>query len=76
MLLVSDIRFSSDCRVVDINIKASKTDPFKTGCTIRVGAVGGVLHPLRSLLHYLQRDNNGPIFSFYNGMLLTRRDLF
>ena len=58
-----------------INIKTSKTDPSKTGCIIRVGAIGGVLCPLRALLHHLHqhRDNNGPLFFFYNGTLLTRR---
>ena len=74
-LLVSDIRFAADRRVAHINIKTSKTDPFKTGCIIRVGAIGGVFCPLQNLLRHLHqhRDNNGPLFSFFNGTLLTRR---
>ncbi len=59
---------------VEVRIKASKTDPFRLGVTIYLGATGKWLCPVASLLAYMVLRGNkaGPLFSFSNGRLLTR----
>ena len=71
-----DIRFDSlaDPTSATIVIKASKTDPFKEGTTIALGATGDALCPIRALLEYgmARGAGDGPLFVFKDGCPLTR----
>ena len=64
----------SQPRWLEVRIKASKTDPFRHGVSIYVGATGGTLCPVAAVLAYLvQRGTRkGPLFQFKNGQYLTR----
>ena len=59
---------------LEVHIKASKTDPFRCGVTIYVGATGKWLCPVASVLSYMaQRGNKtGSLFMFRDGFPLTR----
>ena len=59
---------------LEIRIKASKTDPFRQGVTVYVGATGRRLCPVAAGLAYMvQRSTRpGPLFLFKNGQALTR----
>ena len=76
-LLLSDISFTPDRSVLRLHIKSSKTDPFKVGCVVRIGAIGEPLCPVQSLLAFLQIRGclPGPLFVFRDGRYLTRRYL-
>ncbi len=51
---------------VEVRIKASKTDPFRDGVTLYLGATGKWLCPVAAVLSYLvQRGKReGPLFVF------------
>ena len=57
-----------------INIKASKTDPFRQGVTITLGKTDQQLCPLTALLPFIALRNTqpGPLFQFTDGSFLTR----
>ena len=76
-LLRHDIRFSMDYSVVHIWVKASKTDPFRSGVTIRLGATKNEFCPVRALDAYisLRGPAAGPLFRFSDGTYLIRRHL-
>ena len=76
-LLVQDISFNSDYTLMYVHIKASKTDPFRTGCTIRVAAVGGIVCPVLLLRSYLRchPTGSGPLFLWRSGHFLIRNDI-
>ena len=52
---------------VSINIKASKTDPFRSGVTIKIGSCLSALCPVAALHQYSQamtkQPKSGPLFS-------------
>ena len=50
-LLYNDITFAPNVSYVTINIRASKTDPFRTGCNFRVGVSHNQLCPFSALYH-------------------------
>ena len=59
-----------------VKIKQSKTDPFRRGVDIYLGATRTTLRPIKAILPYLaQRPNhhNGPLFIFEDGRSLTRQ---
>ena len=58
-----------------INIKMSKTDPFREGVSVRISVVGHHLCPVHALAKFMVRRGNtpGPLFSFQNGAFLTRQ---
>lgn len=60
-----------------INIKASKTDPFRKGCSIHIGRGSSPLCAIQSLLAYLAVRGNtaGPLFLHQDGRPLTRATL-
>ena len=64
-LLVSDVTFSADDNIMLVNIKSSKTDPFRVGCIVRIARVPGVLCPVSSMQRYLRvhRTRSGPLFA-------------
>ena len=76
-LLVQDISFNSALNIMYVRIKASKTDPFRTGCTIRVSAVPGMICPLSLMREYLRRHPTGagPLFVWEEGHYLIRSDI-
>ena len=57
-----------------VTIKASKTDPFRSGVTLVLGAINGDLCPIGATLHYLsiRGTGNGPLFKFEDGSFLYR----
>jgi hypothetical protein len=61
---------------VDIRIKASKTDPFRVGTTIRLIRNNSPLCPIVALFNYKRtlHLNSGPLFTFHDGRYLTRRN--
>ena len=60
--------------VIHLKIKASKTDPFRRGVTVVLGATGKVLCPVGALVEYLQirGKDPGPLFRLRNGNLLSK----
>ena len=57
-----------------MRIKASKTDPFRLGITLVLGATQQDLCPLAAILPYvaLQGVGDGPVFQLDSGGFLTR----
>ena len=76
-LLVQDISFNAAFNIMYVRIKASKTDPFRLGCTIRVAAVPGRICPVTLLRQYLRRHptGSGPLFVWREGHYLVRNDM-
>ena len=70
-----NISFSNDFSMVLVRLKASKTDPFRAGVTIRIAATHGNLCPVTALRSFLSLSQNtpGPLFVRSNGFFLTRR---
>ena len=48
-LLTTDIQFNSDFTIMSVRIKASKTDPFRIGTTIRISATFYNLCPVGAI---------------------------
>ena len=73
-LLVSDVSVRFSPFILSVFIKASKTDPFRQGCTIRIGAGFPPLCPVRSMIDFLNVHPTftGPLFTFHNHSYLTR----
>ena len=61
-------------KVLRIQLKASKTDPFRLGVDIFVGRTGNELCPVSAVLSYMVRrgPTPGPFFKFVSGVPLTR----
>lgn len=59
---------------VRVLLKQSKTDPFRKGVALYVGATGNDLCPVAALLDFLQSRGTapGPLFRFADGRPLTR----
>ena len=76
-LLVSDISFNQLYTIMFIHIRASKTDPFRSGCTIRVAAINDLLCPVRLMTRYLSVHpiHHGPLFVLSDGQFLIRQDM-
>ena len=73
-----DISFNKHFTVMYINIKASKTDPFRSGCVIRLAAIRDhKLCPVAAMRKYLaiRGMSPGPLFVFQNRVHLTRNYL-
>ena len=62
---------------VQINIKASKTDPFRLGVSIRLATNNSYLCPVGALKNYwrIHPSRKGPLFVFLDGKYLTRKGL-
>ena len=74
-LCVRDVAVSQEMAI--IQLKSSKTDPFRQGFTVRLAANGSTLCPIRALKQYQQLAprREGPFFRFKDGRNLTRRGL-
>ena len=61
---------------VIINIKTSKTDPFRKGMQLILGATDAEICPVKALQIYFKIKNspiNSPLFSYQNGKPLSRK---
>lgn len=60
-----------------VQIKASKTDPFRVGCTICLSPSNADICPVRNLQEYMNLHpvKKGPLFTYNDHTLLTRRRL-
>ena len=63
-----------DPSTIAITIKASKTDPYRQGVTVYLGATGSPLCPVKALLAFImvRGDAPGSLFQFANKQFLTR----
>ena len=75
-LSYGDVLFDSSCAptTVQVNIKASKTDPFRKGVAIHIGRTNNDLCPVSALAAYItiRGSNEGPFFLLQNQAPLTR----
>lgn len=76
----NDIMFLPDiasAKYMSIRIKASKTDPFREGHTIYVGATNSQICPVKAMINYLSARGTapGPLFKYLSGKLLTKDGL-
>lgn len=62
-------------KIVKLNLKASKTDPFRKGVEVVLGRTNNTLCPVTDLLAYLAVRGNGPgfLFLFSDGHSLTKQ---
>ena len=76
-LMVNDIAFNRNGDIMSVFIKASKTDPFRVGCRVRIAAVGGPMCPVELMLQYLRArpECRGPLFIFEENNFLIRQDV-
>ena len=60
--------------VMEIRLKASKTDPFRKGISIFIGRTNNDLCPIAAMLAYIARrgGDQGPLFRRSDGQPLTR----
>ena len=74
-LLFEDITLSPN--FATINIKGSKTDPFRQGIAMRLAANNTVLCPVNALNKYIlsHPTKTGPLFTFSSHKFLTRKDI-
>ena len=75
-LSLRDVSFDSSGKVWSfvLTIKASKTDQFRKGAHVALGATSSDLCPVAALLDYLARRGRtpGPLFQLEDGKLLKR----
>ena len=73
-LSIPDITFDHSSAMF-VNIKASKTDPFRKGVTLSLGRTYRLLCPMAAMAAYLQVRGTvlGPLFHSKSGEPLTRK---
>ena len=76
-LSINDISFNFRRRMLSVRIKASKTDPFRQGMTLRIAFNFSPLCPGLAMLRYFRSrtGTDGPLFIFCSGDFLTRAHL-
>ena len=76
-LSFSDVAVDSltNPQTLQVCLKASKMDPFRTGVNMFVGRTGCLLCPVAAVLSCMTRRGaaTGPLFQFSNGKPLTRQ---
>ena len=74
-LCIEDVTL--DGHSFSLNIKTSKTDPFRQGVVIQIAKNKSLLCPHEALQRYLHHrlPTSGPLFLFHNGRFLTRSDV-
>ena len=74
-LCYNDITFQIN--QISLNLKTSKTDPFRSGVIVRLAANGSALCPVAALSLFIQNhpSKHGPLFMFHDGKYLTRQKL-
>ncbi len=64
---------------IAVTLKASKTDPFRQGCTLHIAATSTSTCPAAALAKYLSLSKTAlpetPLFRFHDGTYLTRQTL-
>ena len=73
-LACSDISFTCNGSLL-LQLKASKTDPFRMGCSITLAPSGGSVCAVRAMHHNLAHrlpGNSTPLYLFSTGQFLTR----
>ena len=74
-LELKDFSIERDLSFASLRIKSSKTDPFRKGCTITLGAISDPkLCPVAAMIAYLRRRGlaSGPLFRSSNGRPASR----
>ena len=73
-LTVGDVSIDVPGRFASISLKESKSDPFRLGVVVRIGALSHRLCPVRALASFLvtRGSGTGPLFIFESGAALTR----
>ena len=73
----NDISFTDAFHIVCIQIKSSKTDPFRLGVTVRVGTTQDSLCPVSAMSQYLMQRPavRGPLFIFRDATYLTKNNI-
>ena len=78
-LCLSDISVDNPASpaIMKVQIKQSKTDPFRKGIDLYVGKTNSDLCPVTAILGYLLCRGNtpGPLFTYQDGSFLTRECL-
>ena len=73
----ADLAFNdaSNPSMMRVNIKASKTDPFRTGVQIYIGITSNTLCPIKAMLAYLSMRGQHPglLFHYLSGSPLTKQ---
>ena len=71
---VVDIDNQRELSAMGIQIKQSKTDPFRSGINLLVCSTSASLCPVAAMLHYLEvcGTGPGPFFQYEDGCALTR----
>ena len=71
-----DAMFFADLSGVVLRLKSSKTDTFRKGVSVTIGATQSPLCPVLALIEYLRLRRNkssGALFRFQNGRPLSRK---
>lgn len=75
-LSLEDVKVDSRVKpsLVEVNIKVSKTDPFRQGVKVYFGTTARDICPVTAIVHYLalRGAGPGPLFIFNDGKGLTR----
>ena len=74
-LSYGDVRVdASSPKYLEVQLKASKTDPFRKGVSVYIGLGSGALCPVSAVLSYMVKRGTapGPFFWFSDGRFLTR----
>ena len=75
-LVYGDLRIDSlqNPQVLEVHVKASKTDPYRKGVHIYLGRASAELCPVAAVLDYMVRRGQqpGPFFVLESGRFLTR----
>jgi len=76
-LMARNVTISENRSIMALRIKASKTDPFREGCTIRIGATRNHLCPVQLMHQYLSTHPfpQGPLFVMSGNQFMTRNDI-
>ena len=69
----ADIVIASNQQKAQVQIKASKADPFREGCVLRLMALDSIFCPVKALGRYLDIhvSRGGPLFQFEHGTFFT-----
>ena len=78
-LCCEDVRVDSHTApsYIQVRLKASKTDPFRQGVELHLGATGKELCPVAAVLSFMavRGSSRGPLFTWRYGHFLTRDKL-
>ena len=76
-LAATDFKVTNSRAMILVRIKASKTDPFRAGATIRIGSAENELNPVAAIIQYIsvRGYQPGPFFRYADNRFLTRSDI-